>query len=78
LPERLLLERGVEGAEDLSFAPEEAELEAPPEWSQWDAVRACPASALESCWKLSSSRMKKERALWKVCGGDLEVITGLT
>jgi len=76
-PDRLL-ERWAGGAEDPSLAPEETELEEPPEWSLWDAVKACPASALESCWKLSSSMMRKERALWKVCGGNLKVITGLT
>jgi hypothetical protein len=36
------------------------------------------ASAAAACWTLSSSRRRKERALWKVCGGDLDVITGLT
>ena len=39
------------------------ELEDPLERSPCVTVRACPASALASCWKLSSSRMRKERAL---------------
>jgi hypothetical protein len=66
---RRLLSRGAEELEEPSVEPEEG----PPE-----AARACVASTLVSCWRLSSSRMRKERALWKVYGGNLEVMTGLT
>ena len=73
-----LLERGTFDAGEPSLVAAAAELEEPLDRSPWVAARACPASALVSCWKLSSSRRRKERALMKLCGGGLEVITGLT
>jgi hypothetical protein len=41
-------------------------------------ARACLALTLAFCWALSSSKMRKERALMKVCDRNLKVMTSLT